>query len=370
MSGTIGFTVSAPSPSIHSLNPASVVEDVANFSLIVRGSTFDHESVVEFNGMSLTTTPITGGGGLVTGLTASVPANDIGSAGTARISVMNPGPGGGTSAATALSIDGPGNEPVILRDSDDIVSVSGTSSPDTAALAYSGSSLVIAIDGETESFSGPFLGINIDLGNGNDSINIGTGMPSVSVIGGDGNDTIIAANGEANTLDGGMGDDSVVGGNGNDIILGGQGDDTLLAGSGLATLDAGKGADSLTAGSGNDLLNGGNGADTLISGGGNDTLNGDNGHDSLVGGAGNNILSSGPGVGTIVGGTGTETILSNPGDSITRGPHDSVDGNAPSLAVEIAGPSLFLGGSTADTILQSTAGILLGSGTDSAGIDR
>ena len=107
-SSAYGFTVQAPVPVIQSLSPNSAAAGGSAFALTVNGSTFDQGSVVRWNGVNLTTTPTVSGGGLTTALTAQVPASDIASAGTATVTVYNPSPGGGTSAAVTFTINSVG----------------------------------------------------------------------------------------------------------------------------------------------------------------------------------------------------------------------------------------------------------------------
>lgn len=88
-----------PTPVLQSIAPASVVAGSATFTLTVSGSDFVSDSIVEWNGSALTTTFVS-----AQKLTASVPASDIASAGSAQIAVFNPAPGGGSSAVSDLTI--------------------------------------------------------------------------------------------------------------------------------------------------------------------------------------------------------------------------------------------------------------------------
>jgi hypothetical protein len=82
-----------------SISPTSAVAGQVAFSLTVTGTNFASTSVVQFNGTALSTTLNSS-----TQLTATVPASDVTSVGTAQITVFNPSPGGGTSNAISLSI--------------------------------------------------------------------------------------------------------------------------------------------------------------------------------------------------------------------------------------------------------------------------
>src|SRR5206468_2071889 len=100
-SNTVNFSITAsnPAPSITSLSPASTVAAGQGFNLTVNGSSFISGSVVRWNGGDRATTFLSS-----TLLTASIPASNISSAGTAAVTVFNPSPGGGTSNTVNFSI--------------------------------------------------------------------------------------------------------------------------------------------------------------------------------------------------------------------------------------------------------------------------
>ncbi|WP_052695434.1 T9SS type A sorting domain-containing protein [Hymenobacter sp. AT01-02] len=88
-----------PVPVLTSINPTSIVEGSNGFALTVTGSGFFGGSTVQLDGVSLATTVVS-----ATQLTASVPASSVSKAGTATITVVNPGPGGGTSGSSSFVI--------------------------------------------------------------------------------------------------------------------------------------------------------------------------------------------------------------------------------------------------------------------------
>jgi hypothetical protein len=90
-----------PVPSISSLSPFAATAGGAAFTLTVNGSNFIATSAVEWNGSNTTTSYVS-----ATQLTASIAAADIGSAGSASVTVVNPAPGGGDSAAAGFFING------------------------------------------------------------------------------------------------------------------------------------------------------------------------------------------------------------------------------------------------------------------------
>ena len=91
---------SNPTPTITSLNPASAIAGGSAFALTVNGTNFVSGSVVRWNGSDRTTTFVND-----TQLSASIPAADIATAGSASVTVFNPTPGGGTSNAATFSIN-------------------------------------------------------------------------------------------------------------------------------------------------------------------------------------------------------------------------------------------------------------------------
>ncbi len=88
-----------PVPIITSISPSSALVGGPSFTLTVNGNDFNASSVVNFNGSGRSTTLISS-----TQLTASIPASDISSTGSFNITVVNPGPGGGTSNAMVFVV--------------------------------------------------------------------------------------------------------------------------------------------------------------------------------------------------------------------------------------------------------------------------
>lgn len=96
------FTINNPAPAITSLSPNSALTGGAAFTLTINGTGFVNASSVWWNGSPRTTQFVS-----ATQLTASIPASDIASAGTASVVVQNPAPGGGSSPAATFSINNP-----------------------------------------------------------------------------------------------------------------------------------------------------------------------------------------------------------------------------------------------------------------------
>ncbi len=165
--------------------------------------------------------------------------------------------------------------------------------------------------------------ITVDVGSGNDVINIDTSVNAKT------------------TLLGGKGNDFLRGGANNDVISGGDGNDTILGFKGRDTLEGAAGNDLIRGGSGNDVISGDNntsaGSDTLYGDDGNDSITGGGGGDALYGDDndadssedGSDTLRGGEGVDYLNGNGGADSIFGDAGDDyITNidGSVDTIDG--------------------------------------------
>jgi hypothetical protein len=84
------------------LEPTAVSPGTLEFTLSVSGTGFVSGATVNFNRTALATTFVDRAH-----LTATVPASEVASAGTASITVVNPGPGGGASNVVFLQVGAP-----------------------------------------------------------------------------------------------------------------------------------------------------------------------------------------------------------------------------------------------------------------------
>ena len=112
-SAVLTFTINPipnPAPSLTSLSPASAVVGSPAFTLTLSGTNFVSGSQVLWNGSQRTTTYLSN-----TSLTAQISATDLSSPGTASVSVQNPSPGGGTSAAVSFSINAASTNLTVLK---------------------------------------------------------------------------------------------------------------------------------------------------------------------------------------------------------------------------------------------------------------
>ncbi|MCU1241416.1 MAG: hypothetical protein JWO71_2142, partial [Candidatus Acidoferrum typicum] len=98
-SNGVTYTVTVPPPSIASLNPSSALAGRSGFTLLVNGINFVPSSVIQWSGNPRTTAFVSS-----TQLQATITPSDIASAGLAKVTVSNPGPGGAISSASAFLI--------------------------------------------------------------------------------------------------------------------------------------------------------------------------------------------------------------------------------------------------------------------------
>ena len=93
-----GYTGTVSVPTLTSLSPDSTTAGGSTFTITATGTNFISGAAVNWNGAALTTTYVS-----ATSLTASVPASDIASAGSASVTVTT---SGGTSSAVSFVIKG------------------------------------------------------------------------------------------------------------------------------------------------------------------------------------------------------------------------------------------------------------------------
>ena len=118
-SNTISFSITSSFtnsvPTINSLYPscapAGSLESFVG-GLSVGGTNFVASSVVRWNGTDQPTTLYPDSGGTI--LTAQISASDIAAAGTAAVTVFNPGPGGGTSNSSTFTINPGAIDPLAI----------------------------------------------------------------------------------------------------------------------------------------------------------------------------------------------------------------------------------------------------------------
>jgi FG-GAP-like repeat len=97
--GSATMGVQNPVPVINNLSITSRVENSAALMITITGSGFVYTSNVQWNGMALATTFVSG-----SSLQATIPAADLKEEGTAAVTVANVSPGGGTSNSVTFTI--------------------------------------------------------------------------------------------------------------------------------------------------------------------------------------------------------------------------------------------------------------------------
>src|SRR5215469_8649096 len=97
--GASSVPSSNPVPSISNISPSTATRGGSAFTLTVNGSNLVSGAAVQWNGSARETTFVNGGQ-----VTALISADDISVAGAEKVSVVNPGPGGGTSNSLTVDI--------------------------------------------------------------------------------------------------------------------------------------------------------------------------------------------------------------------------------------------------------------------------
>ena len=111
-SGSAEFTInpiSNPVPQLQASNPSSVDAGSADIIFTVSGSNFIPTSVIQWNGVALTTSYLSD-----SYLEAQVPASNLSNPGVAEVVVVNPGPGGGISTSLQFAINGFSYTPLVV----------------------------------------------------------------------------------------------------------------------------------------------------------------------------------------------------------------------------------------------------------------
>ncbi len=162
------FAANSPVPFIDlPVVPAAAVPGGVGFTLTVNGAGFVSGSVVNWNGSPRTTAFV--GAGQVT---AEILASDIATAGTARITVSNPAPGGGTSSVVYFEIMTPASSVIVAGLP--VPELTNFNSPIVADLNHDGKlDLIVFLEDQQGENS------YVALGNGD-----GTFQPPIPIVGG------------------------------------------------------------------------------------------------------------------------------------------------------------------------------------------
>lgn len=118
---------SNPAPSVASVSPSTIVAGGKGTTLTINGSDFLPSSVVQWNESARPTTYVNSGQ-----LTVALTAADTSTAGSAEVNVVNPSPGGGSSADVSIiilvgvpAITGLSPDSILMGSANTVVTVSG-----------------------------------------------------------------------------------------------------------------------------------------------------------------------------------------------------------------------------------------------------
>ena len=102
-SGTRAYTLtsSVVAPALTTLTPSNLIAGSGAFTLTVNGANFVNGAIIKWNGVARTTTFVS-----ATQLTTAVAATEIRQSALINVTVLNPAPGGGESAAQIFTVIG------------------------------------------------------------------------------------------------------------------------------------------------------------------------------------------------------------------------------------------------------------------------
>ena len=170
VSNSLTFTITgaSPTPTLTTLSPSSATAGGPAFTLSTTGTNFVSGSLVRWNGADRTTTFVS-----ATQLTAAIPATDIAAAGTAQVTVLNPG--GAVSNSLTFTITGTSPVPVAHWKFDE---GTGTTAADASGNGNTGT----LVNGPV--WTSGKIGSALQFDGTNDYVNVGNvlnmGMGSVS----------------------------------------------------------------------------------------------------------------------------------------------------------------------------------------------
>lgn len=267
----------------------------------------------------------------------------------------------------------PGGYATALVDAPSQVTVSGGSASGQLVMAGQGGLAFNAGAGAGTVFAG----------GGNNLVSMYPGAGSQNVDLGSGDDTVIGLSGD-NNISAGLGNNQILLGTGANTVNS-TGNDLIAGGSGTATISSGSNAPVIYLGSGVSRFNGAGGRATVVSAAGISTMNSAGNAQLWLGG--NRDVVNSTGADTVIARTGAATVNANSGNMFVFAGSGSLDfhqgsgastvlgaagastlhGGAGSLIALAYAPTVYIGGSGADTIAAFGAGAALtatgGSGT-------
>ncbi len=285
--------------------------------------------------------------------------------------------------------------------------ISGTDGNDniTSSINKENGNIIINVNGEAKEYTPEEAanGFKIDLGDGNDNldlsailnnfvidagegdnnINLSQGINILST--GNGNNTINSTNAERNNITTGNGNNKIkidssdntkslmstvhtgsgidrISANGNTEIYSGAGNDLITTTGDKNYIDAESGNDIIFSKGSEDEIHGGNGNDIIIARGDNEFIYGDNGNDKIRVGNTNNNIIGGKGNDSIIAGNGNNNIYGLDGDDKIRvgNGNNYIDGGKNNDNITVGkGSNIIFGGLGDDTInAKKSSGVI------------
>ena len=141
-----------PTPAISGVTPGSALAGSGNTNVVISGSGFILSSTAQWNGVSLATTYIS-----ATSLSATIPASSLASGTVAKLTVVNPSPGGGSSPGVDFTVNNPvptissvSPASVVAGSSDVLLGVTGSGFVATTVITWNGTALATTVVSATE----------------------------------------------------------------------------------------------------------------------------------------------------------------------------------------------------------------------------
>ncbi len=242
------------------------------------------------------------------------------------------------------------------------ININGKETTYTAEQVANGFRVELGDGNDSVDLSAIYTSVLMDAGEGDNEITLGHGRNIVAT--GDGNNTITSTGAHRNNITTGNGNNTIdVTGDINTVKTG-SGTDSISVAGNDSYVDAGAGKDTITGMGDRNRLHGGDGDDVIISSGKKDDIYGENGNDTIVAGNGSNYVEGGKGDDKITAGNGNNVVYGLDGkDTIKVGNGKNyVDGGKDDDNITVGtGRNIVAGGKGKDTIdaTKSSSGTIL-----------
>jgi hypothetical protein len=157
-------------PTLSSISPSSAVAGSSAVTLTLNGSNFESDASVNWNG-----NPLSSSWASATQMMATIPATDIASVASAAVTVINPGPTGGTSAPKTFSILAAPTATTFVK------SVAGVATPQNIVWDGADGTLYVSLPSTDPSAPNSIVPINPITGNAGPPVAAGNNPDLLSI---------------------------------------------------------------------------------------------------------------------------------------------------------------------------------------------